>query len=546
MTDIPTFGRGGLNSFVDVDELVERIDLTDDEIAWRKEFVGFDEEDEQRLSKLNPLLRAEQDAIADDFYENLLRYEGTREIFERSPKDVEALKQTQRAYLHSLSTGEYDRAYFENRARVGKLHELLDMPLKYYVGQYGVYYDLLLDRLNDRVQGRVVEEIEEWAAEREAEDGGLGRLAGVFGIGVDDGGDDLERSFERTVRSAIDDGMMDVLSLLRIINLDLQVATDTYVDSYASRLEAAIERRNRLAAAVEADVRAPIDELHDASEVVAARAEAISSHAANQATAIEQSASEIGAVSAAIEEVTSVADDVRTESERAERLAADGADAADDALDELDGIERAAADVRAAVASLEAHADEISSVVARLDEIATQTSILAKNAEIEAARSGAGSETNRALRVIADEIDSFATRTRADLGAIEETAKDVGEELEETIETAEETVERVDVGSARIRETVASIETVHEAVCATAAGMDEVVAATDQQARSVQSIADSLDELGDAADNVAGAAESVAAASQEQTASLGAVSGAVERLTMDVEGDSQPVYERVK
>ena len=549
MTDDPIFGRGGLNPYVDADELVARIGLTDGEIAWRKAFLGFDEEDERRLSELEPLLRAEQDAIADDFYENLLRYEGTREIIERSPKDVEALKQTQRAYLRTLATGEYDQAYFANRARIGKLHELLDMPLKYYVGQYGVYYDLLLDRLNARVQDRVVEAIEEWAAEREAaeEAGGLGRLAGVFGLrdDGDDVDDGLEASFERTVCSAIDDGMMDVLALLRIINLDLQVATETYVDSYATRLEEAIDRRDRLTAAVEADVRAPIDELHEASEAVAARAEAISAHASNQATAIERSASEVGAVSATVEEVASVADDVRGESERAERLTADGADAAEDALEELDAIERAAADVEAAVASLDERADAISTVVERLDEVATRTSILAKNAEIEAARSATESETDRALMVIADEIDAFAERTRADLGSIEETAREVGDEVEATVETAEEMVERVDAGSDRVRETVASLETVHEAVRSTAAGMEDVAAATDQQARSVQSIAESLDELGGDADRVAGAAESVAAASQEQTASLGDVSDAVERLTTDVDGESTPVYERV-
>ena len=100
-----TFGRGGLNGFLDVDELVDRIGLDEDEIAWRKEFIGFDEDDERRLSALEPLVQANAEAIADDFYENVLHYEQTRAIVDRSPKDVDALKQTQQAYLVSLAAG---------------------------------------------------------------------------------------------------------------------------------------------------------------------------------------------------------------------------------------------------------------------------------------------------------------------------------------------------------------------------------------------------------------------------------------------------------
>jgi len=117
-------------------------------------------DDERRLSALEPLVQANAEAIADDFYENVLHYEQTRAIVDRSPKDVDALKQTQQAYLVSLAAGEYDREFFMNRARIGKLHELLDMPLKRYVGQYGVYYDLILSRLNERVQQQVVDAIE--------------------------------------------------------------------------------------------------------------------------------------------------------------------------------------------------------------------------------------------------------------------------------------------------------------------------------------------------------------------------------------------------
>ena len=540
-----SFGQGGLNGFLDADDLVDRIGLDDDDIAWRKAYIGFDAEDERRLSDLESLLRENQHQIADDFYDNVLQYDETRAIVGRSPKGVDALKQTQRAYLVSLATGDYDQQFFANRARIGKLHELLDMPLKQYVGQYGVYYELLLERLDERVQQQVVDSIEAWAEEQQ-DDGGLGGLVSALGFSGDDEAGTLDESFEETVRAAVDDGMMDVLALLRLINLDMQIATETYVDSYAQRLEESIERRKRLAREVEADVQQPIEELHEASEAVATRAETISSHTATQATKTNRAATELGELSAAVEEVASVTDEVRQESERTERLAAEGVEAADGALSELEAIEDATTAVSQSVADLEERTREIDAVVDRLDALAERTTVLAKNAKIEAARTGGQGTNSQTMGVIADEVESFAERTKRDLAAIETAVEGVREDAIETVETTEETVDRIDDGTDRVRETMASLEEIHESAETTAVRMEDVAAATDQQARNVETTATTVEEIAGTADRVASAAESAAAASQEQTASLRNVGETVSRLTDDDGQDREPVYERAE
>ncbi|WP_439028550.1 protoglobin domain-containing protein [Haloarchaeobius sp. DT45] len=535
------FGQGGLNRFVDATALVDDIGLDAEEVAWRKEFVGFDETDERRLADLEPLLREHRDTIADDFYDNLLQYDQTRAVIERSPKGIESLKQTQRAYLVSLATGEYDQDYFVNRARIGKLHEILDMPLKHYVGQYGVYYDLILSEVDDRVQGQVVDAIEQWAEERDDDvGGGLGKLVGALSFG-EDADDGLDESFEATVREAIHDGMQDVLALLRIINLDLQVATDTYVDSYSQRLEDAIERRERLAHEVESEVQGPVEELHEASSAVSESAQAISDLTGRQAAQLQSTAGELDEVSAAAEEVASVADEVRTESERTETLAADGAEAADGALDALAGIEAAAERVEDAAAALEARTDDIDEVVDRIDGLAERTSVLATNANIEATRADATSDT---LSVIATEVKSFAEQAQDDLDEIEEAVEGVREATTETVETMDETAEKVEEGTDQVRETVAHLDSIHESAQTTAAGMDDVAAAADQQAESVETLATAVEQVAGAADRVAGEAESVAAASEEQTANVASVAQAVRRLTEDEETDESPVYEQ--
>jgi len=64
----------------------------------------------------------------------------------------------------TLAGGEYGQEYFNNRARIGKLHHMLEMPMKQYIGQYGVYYDLILPLLNERTVDRLSDRLRQnWA-----------------------------------------------------------------------------------------------------------------------------------------------------------------------------------------------------------------------------------------------------------------------------------------------------------------------------------------------------------------------------------------------
>ncbi len=537
-----TFGHGKLNSVINGSECIDRLELDDDEIAWRKSFIGFDEDDEKRLSDLEALFRARKERIANDFYENLLQYDQTVDVIERSPKGVESLKQTQRAYLVSLATGSYDQAYFANRARIGKLHELLDMPLKHYVGQYGVYYNLLLEELNTRVQQQVLEAIEEWADDQQEDSSGLGGVASALGFGSEADGPTIDDSFESTVREAIDDGMMDVLSVLRLLNLDMQVVVETYVDSYAKRLEQSLERRQQLAREVEADVQLPLDELHEVSETTANKAEAISSHTTTQANAVSRAAGELQEISAAVEEVSAVAQSVSAESERTEQLAAAGARSAGNALDDLEAIEAATEQVADTAADLEARTDEIDQILERLQELTQRTTMLATNAKLESNRTESEDAT---MNVVADEVRSFATQTRSDLAAIETAIEGIREDVEQTVEAADEVVDRVEDGTTQLKTTARSLKRVYEAAEATASGMDEVTAASSEQAHSVTVTADTVEELAESADQLAGLAESLAAASEEQTASISEIRDTVVRLSNDQPEPPEPVYKQV-
>lgn len=55
--------------------------------------------------------------------------------------------------------GEYDIEYFTDRARIGKLHDMLGMPIKLYLDQYGVYYQLIHPIVAERSSNRCIDQL---------------------------------------------------------------------------------------------------------------------------------------------------------------------------------------------------------------------------------------------------------------------------------------------------------------------------------------------------------------------------------------------------
>lgn len=525
-----TFGKGGLNRMVDARSLVDGIGLDGDEIAWRKEFIGFDDEDERRLTELTGLFRENRQEIADRFYENLTPYERTMAVIRRSPKGVEQLKKTQQAYLVTLATGSYDREYFTNRARIGKLHHLLEMPLNYYIGQYGVYYGLLFEKLDDRIQRRVVSAIEEWADEQTDDATGRGGIAGALGVlrsGDRDEDVSLTDSLESTVREEIHRGLWDVLSVLRILNLDMQVAADTYNHAYNERLEGEVERRRRLATEVERDVRVPLEELDEVSTQVAHSAQGISDDAVTATDNLASVAEEVSEVAASIEEIAATAQQVDDRSRDAERKARAGRQSNREALDAVTGIRDQAEAVSEDVEGLNREVEEIDAVLDDLDGLARRVDVVANDATTKAAQS----DTDGIVEALSEQVQSFAATTRDQITEIESRMNGLRTSIAVSTTRVETAFDRLDTGIERVEASMQDMDEIHAAVEETSHGMQEIATATDRTAESADAMGTMVTEAIGSADNVAQEIQDVAAANEELTAQTEEIATAVKRLT---------------
>jgi rsbT co-antagonist protein RsbR len=134
--------------------LTAEMNLNDREIALRKEFLQFFDEDAERLQSVNEIAEAYADPVIEDFYKHLLSFDDTR-VFFRDPRVLDHVKRMQREYFLRLTQGNYDTDYIENRLRIGAVHERIGLPVKTYLGAYNFYLRAVADRLAEAYPDRL-------------------------------------------------------------------------------------------------------------------------------------------------------------------------------------------------------------------------------------------------------------------------------------------------------------------------------------------------------------------------------------------------------
>src|SRR5262245_46243207 len=103
-----------------------------------KRYVGFTDRDEAALRSIYPHALPELARIATVFYDRILAHEGARKALEGGESVVGRLKVTLVAWLDSLLQGPWDEAYYERRARIGRVHVRIALPQQYMFGAMNV------------------------------------------------------------------------------------------------------------------------------------------------------------------------------------------------------------------------------------------------------------------------------------------------------------------------------------------------------------------------------------------------------------------------
>jgi heme-based aerotactic transducer len=489
---------------VDSTQLMDRLGLDQREIDRRKEFTRFGEVDRRRLERLETIVDPVIGEMVDAFYDHLQTFDETVEIFGRSSKNVDQLKKTQTRYCRALFAGEYDRQYFESRARIGKIHDMLDLGPEIYLGAYSIYYDHMIDAIVEELQDRLRESDGETSPASEA-------------------GTENHSESDLEPAEALEECGDLIRSILKLTSLDQQVVMETYVDSYSRELAEELERQRSVVTEIEGSV----DECQTLANELAESGEQISEEAQQQVELINETAEEVSTLSATVEEVAATADDVASKSEQAKTLASEGHDEATKAINVMARVNESSQDAAEQVTQLEARIDEIDEIVDVINELAEETNILALNASIEAARAGQAGE---GFAVVANEVKNLAEDSQTHAQEIETMIEEIQSDTAETVAQLEATTAEIDDGIEQVETAMEKLDEIVDAVTETAQNVLEVSDATDEQAESTSEIASTMDELVERTERVSEKIQEVSTANEEHAATVREIQETVNRL----------------
>lgn len=245
----------------------------------------------------------------------------------------------------------------------------------------------------------------------------------------------------------------------------------------------------------------------------------ISQGAAEQAKAVEE-ASQI--TSQIIERVNLVKDRANVaavETSGAAKSAHTGAATIEASVQRMQQIKTSTRQVQEKMALMGQHSEQIGSFLETIQEIASQTNLLALNAAIEAARAG---EHGKGFAVVADEVRKLA-----------EKSSQATNEIEGLISRIQQTV---DEATAAIREEMAEVEAGVSQSQDSGLAMQSIIGNVDQIDRQVEEISRATREISDVTEALVSAMSTVSAVVEENTAATEQIAGGASEVNNMVAG----------
>jgi methyl-accepting chemotaxis protein len=264
----------------------------------------------------------------------------------------------------------------------------------------------------------------------------------------------------------------------------------------------ALKGMNANLAKVVGDVRAGTDTIATASSQIAAGNQNLSMRTEEQASSLEETAASMEELTSTVKQNADNARQANQLARTASEVAIKGGNVVNQVVDTM--------------ASINASSKKIVDIIGVIDGIAFQTNILALNAAVEAARAG---EQGRGFAVVAAEVRNLAQRSAA-------AAKEIKGLIDDS-------VGKVDAGSALVGEAGKTMEEIVGSVKRVSDIIGEITAASQEQTSGIEQINQAITQMDQVTQQNAALVEEASAAAQSLQEQAGSLVEAVSVFRLD-------------
>lgn len=274
-------------------------------------------------------------------------------------------------------------------------------------------------------------------------------------------------------------------------------------------------------------ISSAIDKLSEAAQKTSYAMEEVSSGANETATAVQEQGLQTQAIQEKVDLVGEVSHRIEEYMQHTMEVVSEGNASMNTLVQLVDTSVSNGENVAEKLKTLDHYMEEMNSIVGLIGDITSQTSLLALNASIEAARAG---DAGRGFAVVASEITGMATKTKEATVQITELIENVTSAIREVVTVIHQMIDGINEEKDSAQNTAGSFSVIQENSQAIQEGVSHLTQSTKELQNANQVIADSVQTISEFSEELTAHASETLDSESQNTGILSTIAEKMQSL----------------